>query len=209
MMLFLCFLALSVAQQQYTSTYFSDANCMTNVSVPQVITSGDCLNDPQDPTRSARWTFETTGTFRQLGYLAALCGGTPAQNITYGNCQCIAVFAAQNNFNYYQISPTGSGSAVCGTTMAPATTVPVTNPECFHKSTIISYKGKDMSMEDLKKEKEECRIPHVVTTSGVKIEADNGKVLRLTPDHLVFTPKGDCFAIFLVCCCLGSDALDL
>ena len=64
-------------------------------------------------------------------------------------------------------------------------------------------------MEDLKKEKEECRIPHVVTTSGVKIEADNGKVLRLTPDHLVFTPKGNCFAIFLVCCCLGSDALDL
>jgi hypothetical protein len=46
-----------------------------------------------------------------------------------------------------------------------------------------------MGLKELQKSTD-CRIPHMLTADGVKIEAANGKVLRLTPDHLVFTTRG-------------------
>lgn len=36
----------------------------------------------------------------------------------------------------------------------------------------------------------ECRIPHVVESDGVRIETECGQSLRLTDDHLVYTPHG-------------------
>lgn len=65
---------------------------------------------------------------------------------------------------------------------------------CFHKSTIIEYKGKSFSFEELMAgEEKECVIPHVVHAPGVQLTFQCGTVstsLRLTNDHLVKTNTG-------------------
>lgn len=67
--------------------------------------------------------------------------------------------------------------------------------KCFHESTIISYKGKELSLKALQNQKEpECEIPHVLESQGVVIEAlcegKERKVLKVTSGHLLYTQRG-------------------
>ncbi len=89
--------------------------------------------------------------------------------------------------------PSCSGSAVRVTSGASSV--------CFHESTVITYKGAQYTSEQLEKHPE-CRIPHHVQARGTIIETSCGTngasgtagskaaLLRLTDDHLVFTPTG-------------------
>jgi len=66
--------------------------------------------------------------------------------------------------------------------------------DCFHESTMITYKGKSYSLADLQAGKEpECRIPHTPNSRGVVVSAkcgDQTHKLRVTDTHLVATSKG-------------------
>lgn len=66
--------------------------------------------------------------------------------------------------------------------------------DCFHEDTRISYKGKELSMDDLRQGKEpECSVPHVVSSRGLTVNADcqgQRKSLRVTDGHLIFTQRG-------------------
>lgn len=82
------------------------------------------------------------------------------------------------------ISPTFNTSAFLTNTCNP----------CFHKSTTITYNGKEVSFADLQNDAEQdCVIPHLVHSDGYELVADcNGviKSLKLTGEHLVFTQRG-------------------
>lgn len=55
---------------------------------------------------------------------------------------------------------------------------------------MISYKNEvSLKLTDFE-DHAECRIPHKVVANGVKIETDQGHILRLTDDHLIFTSRG-------------------
>ena len=75
------------------------------------------------------------------------------------------------------------------------TTSPTSAPvpsSCFHKDTVISYKGANYSFAQLQNISE-CYIPHTVRTSGYEIEANcenRINYLKLTQNHLVFTKNG-------------------
>ena len=65
-------------------------------------------------------------------------------------------------------------------------------PACFHRDTIIGYKGKNYSFAEISTF-QECYIPHIVRTSGYDIHSKCGqqmKHVRLTGDHLVHTKNG-------------------
>lgn len=95
-------------------------------------------------------------------------------------------------------APSCSGTATCTSgdcTVGPASTA------CFHESTVISYRGRDVTLAQLRGSNVEgCRVPHVVRARGVVMQArcaaaaTGGKgeerFVRLTRDHLVFTPTG-------------------
>lgn len=84
---------------------------------------------------------------------------------------------------------TSSGS---GGTTAPAQGGGAT--PCFHKTTVITYKGADFSLSQLLADHaHECVVPHVVVTHGIAITAyceQEEHVLRVTPGHLVYTQRG-------------------
>lgn len=89
------------------------------------------------------------------------------------------VTATNNDF------PSCSGSATLLSSSTSATS-------CFHESTVVTYKGREYSVKDFQTSgagTDECKIPHVVTSSGVRVETVDGHVLRLTADHLVFTTQ--------------------
>jgi hypothetical protein len=55
---------------------------------------------------------------------------------------------------------------------------------------VITYKGANFKLSELKKEHPECVVPHVVSTNGVRVETTDGHIVRLTGDHLVYTSTG-------------------
>jgi hypothetical protein len=99
-------------------------------------------------------------------------------------------------------APQCSGAATCTSGDCRSATSTV----CFHESTTISYKGSTFSLANVPTN--ECRVPHVVTANGVRVETtcsnkeggtttattehgkNNKSPLRLTEDHLVFTSSG-------------------
>lgn len=59
--------------------------------------------------------------------------------------------------------------------------------ECFHEETIISYKGKAFTLQQLQGHLE-CRIPHIVSSSrGFVISTNCSLSVRLTAGHLLYT----------------------
>lgn len=69
-----------------------------------------------------------------------------------------------------------------------------TRVKCFHEDTVISYGGDTFTLRTLKASKvaHSCHVPHVFNADGVKIRTTcfNGKPLRLTEEHLVYTATG-------------------
>lgn len=68
-------------------------------------------------------------------------------------------------------------------------------PVCFHESTVITYRGRELSFADLQAGKEEeCSIPHVVEYfEGYQLNANcssSTHKLRLTAEHLVYSNRG-------------------
>jgi sugar lactone lactonase YvrE len=66
---------------------------------------------------------------------------------------------------------------------------------CFHESTVITYKGREFTLQQFKDGHAECRIPHIVTSDGYRISLicsnrNIARQLRLTGDHLVYTLRG-------------------
>ena len=67
--------------------------------------------------------------------------------------------------------------------------------DCFHQGTKIEYKGRELSILDLDLgSEEECTIPHIVESTGMKLKADCGseeieRILIATPGHLVYTKE--------------------
>lgn len=184
--------ALASAQEFYTSTYYSDAACTTAVNAPVVFESGTCVVDPSPGTnRSAKFTFASATTYTQEASQFSQTCSLTVQTATYDNCACVMVpsFVVEAPYNYYRISPVGNGTAMCAptTTMGPVTTTPA--PVCFHESTRITYAGSEYSLAELAL-LPACHIPHQPTADGVSIRTVNGRRLRLTADHLVFTARG-------------------
>jgi sugar lactone lactonase YvrE len=89
----------------------------------------------------------------------------------------------------YYPSNTATTTVSGGGTTAPSSTT------CFHESTIITYKGREFTLHQFQNGHSECRIPHVVTSDGYRISLicsnrNIPRLLRLTGDHLVYTPRG-------------------
>jgi len=64
---------------------------------------------------------------------------------------------------------------------------------CFHNDTKITYDNKIVTLDMLKSGKVAgCVVPHVLVADGVKLTTDCAKSLplRLTNNHLVWTPEG-------------------
>lgn len=84
-----------------------------------------------------------------------------------------------------------SGSATC--TSGDCRSSSSSSTTCFHESTSITYQGKVYSLSSSLPT--ECHVPHtVVADNGVAITVDcsasSVTLLRLTPDHLVFSGRG-------------------
>lgn len=63
---------------------------------------------------------------------------------------------------------------------------------CFHRDTIISYKGTNYTFDEISN-LQACYIPHVIRTSGYLVRAKCGyhtKEVKLTHNHLVYTKEG-------------------
>jgi len=79
------------------------------------------------------------------------------------------------------------------TSTSSSTTTPAgsgSGNSCFHETTRISYNGEKPVNVALFAEHPECAVPHKVVGNGVKIETAIGSTLRVTADHLIFTPAG-------------------
>lgn len=62
---------------------------------------------------------------------------------------------------------------------------------CFHIDTIIDYKGKEYTFQELLDGNEpECVIPHTPKSQGLIINTNCNNTLRVTETHLVVTTKG-------------------
>jgi len=94
------------------------------------------------------------------------------------NAKCATVYAGcyGSNGYYGRISGCGAGSLAC-----------------FEKETVITYEKQNMTLKSLlEKKHKECVVPHVVDNSGLKITTNckDALPLRLTTEHLVWTPTG-------------------
>lgn len=61
---------------------------------------------------------------------------------------------------------------------------------CFHEDTLITYKGKDYTLQHFLDGHDECKVPHTPKSRGVVIQTSCNKTLRLTDTHLVATSTG-------------------
>ena len=62
---------------------------------------------------------------------------------------------------------------------------------CFHESSIITYRGKDYTYQELLGGREsECVIPHSPQSNGIEISTSCQNTIRVTETHLLATPKG-------------------
>ena len=103
----------------------------------------------------------------------------------------------QNGVTISVVWKDANAAAKCGVTMTCISGGCLNAPiqpaaTCFHVSTIITYKGKDYTLDEIKKHPE-CHVPHRVRVSdGVVLEILCEKIhkLQLTRDHLVFTSRG-------------------
>jgi hypothetical protein len=92
---------------------------------------------------------------------------------------------------FAQNSCPAGGLDTCPSFVSATTTISTTTPpagssnSCFHVDTRITYKGAIYTLADLR-DFHECSIPHTVTTTGLRIETAL-HVLRVTPDHLIFS----------------------
>ncbi len=92
---------------------------------------------------------------------------------------------------YTQNSCPALGPNTCPAFVSTTTTTSTTTPaagssnSCFHVDTCITYKSAIYALADLRG-LHECSIPHVVTTSGLRLETSL-HVVRVTPDHLIFS----------------------
>ncbi len=113
-------------------------------------------------------------------------GGVVSQRISpAGGCQ----FAPGGGFALNSCPANGPNTcpAFISTSTATSTTTPAagSSNSCFHVDTRIAYKGAVYTLANLR-DFHECSIPHTVTTSGLRLETSL-HVLRVTPDHLIFS----------------------
>jgi len=62
---------------------------------------------------------------------------------------------------------------------------------CFHKDSLITYKGENYSLEDFLANKHpECKVPHTPNSKGVVITTSCDKIVRVTDTHLMASKNG-------------------
>ncbi len=142
---------------------------------------------------------------RLNGYSAIACCRNGSMTwVTWSSSDCTTGFRSSRIFaaggcqpvpggGFGQTSCPAGGPDECPMIVIPtttSTTTPTTTPaaasnSCFHADTRITYKDSIYALADLR-DFHECSIPHIVTTSGLRIETAL-HVLRVTPDHLIFS----------------------
>lgn len=89
-------------------------------------------------------------------------------------------------------------SDICDKSQCYQANCGISDQVCFHHSSIITYKGKDYTLEQLSQGMEpECVVPHVPTATGVKFITACGHSVQVTDTHLVATENGFTFAHML------------
>ena len=198
-------------QSQFVFTsYESGSVCSGAIIRQEARLTGECgaayLNGS---FRSQRVSCSTGGVANYVAYMSNDCSGTavPQNTRTVGVCnnagssanQLLSCPAPTTTTTTTTASPTTTTTAPATTTTATSTTTPVivsnpppTSGPCFHKDTIITYAGKEYSMEEIRVHSE-CSIPHIVRAFGVIVTAKCGntkKTLKLTDGHLLYTQRG-------------------
>jgi hypothetical protein len=60
---------------------------------------------------------------------------------------------------------------------------------CFHQDTCIVHADSQLRLADLRQHAA-FAVPHIITTDGLAIHTDSGAVLRVTPNHMIFSQRG-------------------
>jgi hypothetical protein len=142
----------------------------------------------------------TVGTFSVVGTATVVGNTVTVASCTQCNQQgdaCIGTSGTPTTITNGVCEPAakvgGTGSfAICYNGVPCASTSSSSSGDCFHKDTVITYKSKRLSLDELRAHPE-CSIPHVVSTYGVSLTATCGahtKTLRLTSGHLLYTQRG-------------------
>jgi hypothetical protein len=149
------------------------------------------------------WTFDS----HMEDFSSQVCNEDHTYHWATYNSRCVmkgnerVQFDTCLNFNLYQdmddddddLNPYTSFQAYCHGSESDNDDV------CFHISSVITYKGRAYSYDDLVNGLEsECTVPHSPTSRGVVIETicvdENlivtNKTLRVTDTHLVATSRG-------------------
>lgn len=64
-------------------------------------------------------------------------------------------------------------------------------PLCFHEDSLIQHGDHLFTLHSLRDSSVDCAVPHVTIGNGLKVSTScSSQPLRVTGDHLVFTPKG-------------------
>jgi len=100
------------------------------------------------------------------------------------------------NANNLLVSNTNDNRALIFAASNETTTPPSAMTPCFHVSTIITYKGKDYTGDEIRRGLvAECKMPHIVVARGYQldIECSNQRItqLRLTDEHLIVDANGN------------------
>lgn len=114
------------------------------------------------------------------------CSGTGSSSATSNTCTSVS---GQSIVSNCPASGTSGTTTTTGGTSSPATG---SSNSCFHKDTVITYNGKEFTLEELRSS-QECSIPHLVRATGVLVTAkcsNKERTLRLTDGHLVYTQRG-------------------
>jgi len=162
----------SVPGGSTTFTAFNDSVCSILQGFTS-ISSQSCFviqNATIGPTPSSSFSSSCSGNSASTSTYtgSTTCSGTPVTSNVTGGCTGITTLGITL---YFQIS--------CGAA-------------CFHKDTEIIYKDEKLTLESLKQGKHpSCTVPHIYTSEGVKLVTScSNSTLRLSTEHLVYTPRG-------------------
>ena len=182
-------------QSQFVWTdYVSTTSCSGPFNSRKATQTGVCLGVSPPSTGSQRIICNADGSTNQTTFSSNDCSGAPfiSGGLNVGVCN-----TAGGSANIISSCPvpttTTKTTTKTATTSSSSTTTPAgsgTGNSCFHETTRISYNGEKAVHIALFDMHRECAIPHKVVGNGVKIETAIGATLRVTPDHLVFTPTG-------------------
>jgi len=118
-------------------------------------------------------------------FLVTSCAAGSGCANNYNTPDCSGTFTTQCAGNY-QSSCTASGGT--------STNAHGCIAKCFHKDTVITLlkENKEMTLESLKKLDSPCHVPHIIQSNGLKFitSCPDTMPLRLSPEHLVWTPNG-------------------